>query len=408
MRQATFLQVLLGFTFWMTAAVAIHAEDVQPKSGADADSLLSPWRNATEAYKEARDKAQSLLLRSLDVVEEKARSTGDLDKVNALKQEKTQFEELGVLPTSVKTAAYEKSMNNAKSTLRAVAKRVKTSLVKQKLDEDAKALEEELAKLTGTEGQQKDGRENATLAGDDRTFWKTKHDKEGDQLLMVKPGEWIQTAPRAGPWYFKELARTPEYIELHDEDRKIGIRLKAASADVHYYFKPGKTADYEIWHQGRWFVDPPDVVYLAELKEKAFKVWDYLGNRKSGWSNNGQIEKERIFIDSRPSIKGIYTHPEANGYATVKYDIAKLNKQFFRAKVGIADRKHSNSETPLTFVVLGDGKALFTSMPIQEWNVFEECEVKIHGVKDLELRVKCPGGAGSAFAVWFEPRLTLE
>lgn len=62
--------------------------------------------------------------------------------------------------------------------------------------------------------------------------------------------------------------------------------------------------------------------------------------------------------------------------------------------------------TPVTFVVLGDGKTLWTSKPIKVSGSLQKCNISVAGVEVLELRAMCPGPAGGAYAVWVEPHVT--
>ncbi|MHC4503614.1 MAG: PA14 domain-containing protein, partial [Planctomycetota bacterium] len=64
------------------------------------------------------------------------------------------------------------------------------------------------------------------------------------------------------------------------------------------------------------------------------------------------------------------------------------------------------SSTPMTFKVLGDGKVLWASPPVQDRGMARECRVDVSGVSKLELVVECPGYEGKAHAVWVEPRLS--
>jgi len=62
--------------------------------------------------------------------------------------------------------------------------------------------------------------------------------------------------------------------------------------------------------------------------------------------------------------------------------------------------------TPVTFLVLGDGKTLWTSQPVKASGQLQFCHVNVAGVEVLELRAHCPGRAEGAYAVWVEPQVT--
>ena len=74
------------------------------------------------------------------------------------------------------------------------------------------------------------------------------------------------------------------------------------------------------------------------------------------------------------------------------------------ASVAIDDKVSRN--TPLTFRVLGDGKVLWKSAPVEAKGQPQACKVGVRGIDKLELFVDCPGESpGAAHAVWVEPRL---
>jgi hypothetical protein len=62
----------------------------------------------------------------------------------------------------------------------------------------------------------------------------------------------------------------------------------------------------------------------------------------------------------------------------------------FKASVALHDHT-GGSLTPITFVVLGDGKPLWTSKPVKLSREPQGCMVSVAGVDVLELRVACPG-----------------
>lgn len=408
MSVASLLRLVVAMSLGLAAAS--FAEDAPATiPGSAPDSILKPWADAVEKYEKSRETATAVLVRSLESAEEKARATGDLEKVKAITRERTLLLEKGTLPTSVKTATFEKSMDTAKTVLRAAAQKTKTALVRQKYDDQVASIEEQLTSLLGP-GKPKGETVAAGLPNDGRTFWKHK---EGTEFRMIKSKEWVE-ALRNGSrtrHQWTEVARTPEYVELYDKDRKFGMRLRERNAEVAYDYDKQKREGFGGWANGEWVIDRPDVVYLSNLTEKAKKVWHYLDREDFGWGKNGQLmvpEAEFIFLDNSPSPKGIFTHPAPNDFAMVRYDIGKLKKQIFRAKFGIADLRSKNLSSKLTFVVIGDGEKLFTSKPIQNWGVAHECEINVRTVKELELRVECDGDATDALAVWYEPRLSVN
>jgi hypothetical protein len=100
---------------------------------------------------------------------------------------------------------------------------------------------------------------------------------------------------------------------------------------------------------------------------------------------------------------GLGTHP--TNASQVKFLLRGLKAKWFHSSIALDDSS-ARSESPLTFVVLGDGKALWTSKPAQLPKAAQECNVNVSGIDVLELRVDCPGSYGGAAAVWLDPYIT--
>jgi hypothetical protein len=78
-----------------------------------------------------------------------------------------------------------------------------------------------------------------------------------------------------------------------------------------------------------------------------------------------------------------------------------------RGNVGVPSIEEARNPpaTPLQFEILGDGKSLWKSEPIQKLDAYETFQVKLEKVKHLTLRVHCPGPNAFARSTWFEPIL---
>ncbi|MBL8792404.1 MAG: NPCBM/NEW2 domain-containing protein [Planctomycetia bacterium] len=136
--------------------------------------------------------------------------------------------------------------------------------------------------------------------------------------------------------------------------------------------------------------------YLVDLDEFDVK----LGPWRFG---KGELNGAVIEVNEVRSPNGLGLHPPANDHAAVKYKLAKSGKTF-KALVALHDNT-GGSLTPITFVVLGDGKPLWTSKPIKLSHEPQTCTVSVTGVDVLELRVVCPGKYEGAHAVWVEPHV---
>lgn len=146
----------------------------------------------------------------------------------------------------------------------------------------------------------------------------------------------------------------------------------------------------------------PQTVYLDDEDEIDSKVANgTLG--KHGWREDGK---------KRAQFKGVQVehclsmHAIEQRYSYASYP---LNGQYqeFQAIAAVLDNPQEPiTGTPLVFRVIGDGKLLWQSQPIQQSGTGQPCRVAVHGVRQLTLRVDCPGSGRSAWSAWIEPRVT--
>ncbi len=61
----------------------------------------------------------------------------------------------------------------------------------------------------------------------------------------------------------------------------------------------------------------------------------------------------------------------------------------------------------MIFSIIGDGKTLWTSKPLQGAGSTQDCKVKAKGLDVLELRAQCGASNSSAHAVWLDPYVTM-
>jgi serine/threonine protein kinase len=158
------------------------------------------------------------------------------------------------------------------------------------------------------------------------------------------------------------------------------------------------------------------VQYLSDMQEFGVKVcagrFDKDG--ELGYLA-GNPPSRRILVNGKEFPHGLSMVPESNTYAGVKYTLAK-KAQLFRASVALNDSAGASGRPPgdgriptaVTFQVLGDGKDLWSSKPVDVARRVQECKVDVTGVDVLELRVDCPGSGVNAQAVWLEPRILLK
>jgi len=141
-------------------------------------------------------------------------------------------------------------------------------------------------------------------------------------------------------------------------------------------------------------------VYLGDLPASEVR-----GTWQGQFWKKGKINDQnlRISVNGKESPNGIFLHPAANSSSHVSYCLDKPFR-FFAGAAALNDSAEK-SESPLTFRILGDGRSLWQSKPIQASKQPQDFELDITGIKKLELMVECPGPDSWAHAVWIEPRL---
>jgi hypothetical protein len=154
-------------------------------------------------------------------------------------------------------------------------------------------------------------------------------------------------------------------------------------------------------------------VYLCDLQETNSSVgFGVLGkNGDLGYDPGGGAGRG-IIVKGVPATKGLSMHstapPAATGYSFARY---RLDGKYtsFHSAVAVNDSVrvapypgNGMVETPLTFSVVGDGRVLWRSRPLQRPGESEPCIADVTGVLQLEVRVT-HGGGGAAHAVWVDP-----
>jgi hypothetical protein len=142
------------------------------------------------------------------------------------------------------------------------------------------------------------------------------------------------------------------------------------------------------------------LVYLADLSEREPNV----GHGQFGKKGNLGYDNARIKVNGAESPNGLSMHPPGDGAARVHYQLGK-QYQSFKAKAAIDDTGAAGG-LHLTFMVLGDGKVLWKSNPLQKQGESQECQISVAGVDRLELQVECKGSHNSAHAVWIDPAVS--
>ena len=213
----------------------------------------------------------------------------------------------------------------------------------------------------------------------------------------------------------RELWRS-KWIGPHDPDRSQECQVNVKDVNVlelRVHVENGNQGVHAVWFEPRVLqaFDSPDPgmtfehfkngprEFLSDLPENVIK----LGERR--FTKNGDLDEGRskIKVNGVPSPKGLNMHPPDKGYMAVSY---RLDKKAAVVKAAVAlNDKVQKPRNPAVFEVLGDGKSLWESQPIDKGTPQEECRIDVSGVLELELRVHAKPSNWDLWAVWIEPRL---
>lgn len=125
-----------------------------------------------------------------------------------------------------------------------------------------------------------------------------------------------------------------------------------------------------------------------------------------GWpfGKNGDPGNGGIFTVNQIEFpNGLGLVPPSRGFARVCY---QLDGQYntFVTGVALKDAKTQFNST-VTFIVLGDNRVLWKSIPIRHDEDVLFCKVSVKNINRLEIRTETPGINRGAYAVWLDPHV---
>ncbi|MBY0525422.1 MAG: protein kinase [Gemmataceae bacterium] len=111
-----------------------------------------------------------------------------------------------------------------------------------------------------------------------------------------------------------------------------------------------------------------------------------------------------ITVNSKVSPHGIGMHPSFDGPASVSYSLGK-QYQTFQAEVSINDSS-PGTDSPMTFILYGDGHPLWKSKPVETADDTQECKMSVKDVDVLKLEITGRKKVHGAHGVWLEPTVS--
>jgi hypothetical protein len=96
----------------------------------------------------------------------------------------------------------------------------------------------------------------------------------------------------------------------------------------------------------------------------------------------------------------------APGFGPPAYACYSLDKKFSRFTADVALNDTAGKWTGMIFVVIADGKEVWSSGNISSAGQKETCDISVAGVSVLRLEVRTMGPHQGAHGAWVEPRLT--
>ena len=283
------------------------------------------------------------------------------------------------------------------------AGRIASQLVRQTKDKDL--LQEVVAK----------GKQVGTAAkayADAQEAIATLKDKPDDpdanvavgKYLCFNKGNWAKGLPMLAKGNDAELkalaAKDIAGTASADEQAKLGDAWWGVSTErASYWYEqalPGLTGLEKDRVEKR--VAGISNVYLADLKPTKVQIFP------DGYSALA------VSIKGKKLAHGLWAPPLSNSFSKISYQLSPGGYRYLIGVAGIAECPARpipwTAATPVTFRIMGDGKLLWRSQPMQKSNDVQPFHVRIQGVSLLELFVDCPGSQEMATALWIDPVLT--
>jgi hypothetical protein len=153
-------------------------------------------------------------------------------------------------------------------------------------------------------------------------------------------------------------------------------------------------------------VAPDNVVYLCDMQETQCSVGHGALGKNGDLGYDPGNGDRRIIVNGVLAKKGLSMHGTPRTFSFARYQLDGKYTSFHSAAAAndsIRERPGGMAGSPMTFSVVGDGRELWKSQPIQRPGDSQPCTVDVTGVRQLEVRASCDGWEGAAHAVWVDP-----
>jgi hypothetical protein len=221
LRRACVVTLLIAF--------AARADDATDRIDAKLDKALAAYQTEMKTY---REKGNAWLATQ----ETAARAAGDKKRLDKAREESRVFRVVSELPAQAPTDLRKRPGLAREKLLLAYAAGVKDA-TKAGKDKLAAEFEQDAARIKSGVDPSLDRRQFVHPTGEYCTNGK---------------GVWVETAPDGGRLTFREVDRTPEYVEIITTigARTIDVRLTNAGA----FYRDRVSGEHNLEYRGRWWV----------------------------------------------------------------------------------------------------------------------------------------------------------
>lgn len=153
--------------------------------------------------------------------------------------------------------------------------------------------------------------------------------------------------------------------------------------------------------QERHLAIGPLKAYLGDLEEAEAHV----GWGKFGRNGDMGFQGLKVEVSGKAYEHGLSTSPGSSAKAFVRYSL-RWGYRTLTGQVALNDSVPEKSVSKLTFTIIGDGRELWKSEPLDVPKKPQKFTVDVSGVDVLELSVDCPGKNDYAHTVWLDPQVS--